>query len=94
MWANAMEKICFWFMCILLVAGCLLGEAIVESLTSFDRSAMAWITFLPFIFPIFIAQAACYVLPVAFVCELIMWLKQPDPTRKTFRRKPPNVLDD
>lgn len=79
MWTKATDKIWFWLKCTLLVACCFVAAAIVESLTAFDRSAMAWVTFLPFVFPIFIIQALIYVVPVACVCELIMWMKANSP---------------
>lgn len=34
-----------------------------------DRSARAWMAFLPYLIPVFIAYAAAYVAPVAIVTE-------------------------
>ncbi len=41
---------------------------------SIDPSSMAWVGFLPFIFPLFILEACKYVVPVIVVSELVIFI--------------------
>jgi hypothetical protein len=54
----------------------LVSDAIAHSQSAYDAgdlSAFAWTGFMPFIFPIFMIQAAFYVLPVVIVAEVIFF---------------------
>jgi hypothetical protein len=50
---------------------------LVESQAQYDagdKSAMAWMGFLPFLIPIFLMNSAFIIAPVAIVLEFILWL--------------------
>jgi hypothetical protein len=39
-----------------------------------DKSAFAWMGFLPFLFPIFLMYSAMFVGPTALVVEITLWV--------------------
>ena len=52
---------------------------IVESQAQYDagdKSAMAWMGFLPFLIPIFLMNSAMFVFPVAIVVEILLWFRR------------------
>jgi hypothetical protein len=51
---------------------------VAESQSRFDagdKSAFAWMGFLPFLVPIFMMHSAIVVFPVAIVVEIALWIR-------------------
>ena len=76
-------RVNLWFL-LLFVLGCVFFHVqVAESQAQYDagdKSAMAWVGFWPFLFPIFLLSSAVFVVPVAIVTELVLWWR-----RKTVR---------
>jgi hypothetical protein len=66
----------FWALAYLATVFLIVRGAIAHSQAAYDAgdlSAFAWTGFIPFIFPIFMMQAAYCVLPVAIVAEVVVF---------------------
>lgn len=72
-------------------ASWLLYDAVAQSNANLvnDPSSMAWVGFLPFIFPIFFIQGAVYAGPVAIVTEItiavVRWKRNYNESTKASR---------
>jgi hypothetical protein len=69
-------RLLLWPLLITALTAWLIYSAIAESQANMinDKSSMAWVGFLPFIAPLFLLEAAIYVVPIAIVVELACWL--------------------
>jgi len=66
----------FWVLAYFAVVALIVRGAFAYSQAAYDAgdlSAFAWTAFLPFILPVFMLQAAMYVLPVAIVGEVVVF---------------------
>jgi len=68
MWAVAWVVASVW----------LIYDAVVDSRANIenDPSSMAWVGFLPFLFPIFFIQSGVFIWPIAGVVESVLFFRR------------------
>jgi hypothetical protein len=73
--SQGFRFVCY-FASILLIAIGSIFSAILQSVASDDPSAGAWIGFLPFFLPLFLAHGAVIVVPAALVVEAVLLIRR------------------
>lgn len=73
-----MVRLSYYLLFWLIASATITGLAVLSSKLNMenDPSSMAWVGFLPFIFPLFMAQALIGVIPVIIVIETILFFRK------------------
>jgi hypothetical protein len=79
--SQGFRFVCYFAATVLIAVGSIFS-AVLQSAASDDPSAGAWIGFLPFFFPLFLAHGAVIVVPAALIIEAVLMIRRVIKQRK------------